>query len=74
MDTVTMGSPLSLAVVANYFMEYSNEEALSEAAYAFHCWFQYADIYNMATKAEKLTALLDYLKQQTQQHTVHHRH
>jgi hypothetical protein len=30
MDTVTMGSPLSLAVVANYFMENLNEEAISE--------------------------------------------
>jgi len=56
-----MDSPLSLAVVVNYFMDDFNEEALSEAAYAFHCWFQYVDIYNMATKAEKLTALLDYL-------------
>jgi len=51
-----MGSSLSLAVVANYFME-----DFSEEAYALHCWFQYVDIYNMATKAEKLRALLDYL-------------
>jgi hypothetical protein len=61
MDTVTMGSPLSLAVAASYFMEDFNEEALSEAVYALHCWFQYVDIYNTVTKAEKLTALLDYL-------------
>jgi len=55
-----MASPLSLAVEANYFMEDFNEEALSDAAYALHCWFQYVNIYNMATKAEKLTTLLDY--------------
>jgi len=51
-----MGSSLSLAVVASSFME-----DFSEEAYAIHCWFQYTDIYNMATKAEKLRALLDYL-------------
>jgi len=61
MSTVTMASPLSLTVVACYFMEDFNEEALSEAAYAPHCWFQYVNIYNMATKTEKLTTLLDYL-------------
>jgi len=61
MGTVTMASPLSLAVVATYFMEDFNQEALSEAAYAHHCWSQYVNIYNMATKTEKLTTLLDYL-------------
>jgi hypothetical protein len=61
MDIVIVVSPLSLTVEANYFMEGFNEEALSEAAYALHCWSQYADIYNMATKAQKLRALLDYL-------------
>jgi hypothetical protein len=38
-----------------------DEKALSEAAYTLHCWSQYVDIYNMATKAQKLKALLDYL-------------
>jgi len=61
MGTVTMASPLSLAVLANYFMEDFNEEALSKAAYAPYCWFQNVNIYNMATKTEKLTSLLDYL-------------
>lgn len=56
-----MGSPPSLTIVATYFIEDFNEEALSEAAYTLHWWLQYVDIYNMATKAEKLTALLDYL-------------
>lgn len=55
-----MGSPLSLVVVASYFMEDFKEKSLSEAGYTPQCWFQYVDIYKMAKKAEKLRTLLDY--------------
>jgi hypothetical protein len=37
-----MGLPLS-PLIANFFMEEYDEDALNRATHKLHCWFQYTD-------------------------------